>query len=90
MQAQIEHRIRSAADDGSLRGLKHLHVDDLSDGCGAKVEITIVADEFENKPLLQCHRLVHSILQEERKTIHALTLKTIPTSKWTGEADASA
>ena len=49
---------------------------DLSDGCGSKFEIEIIAEEFRNKPLLQQHRLVHKSIEEERKTIHALTLKT--------------
>jgi stress-induced morphogen len=60
----------------SLTGVHSVHAVDLSDGCGAKFEIEIVCEEFAGKPLLQQHRLVHKALEEERKVIHAMTLKT--------------
>lgn len=31
-------------------------VEDLSDGCGAKISCLVVSDQFEGKPLLQRHR----------------------------------
>lgn len=49
---------------------------DLSDGCGAKFEVEVVSKEFEGKPLLQQHRMVHKAIEKERASIHALTLKT--------------
>mmetsp|Transcript_11082 Transcript_11082/g.15280 ORF Transcript_11082/g.15280 Transcript_11082/m.15280 type:complete len:80 (-) Transcript_11082:74-313(-) len=65
----------------SLEGVQSIKVTDLSDGCGSKFEIEIVAEEFIGKPLLAQHRLVHKAIEEERKSIHALTLKTIPATK---------
>lgn len=47
-----------------------------TESCGSKFEITIVSSEFIGKQLLQQHRLVHKAIDEERKTIHALVLKT--------------
>jgi stress-induced morphogen len=49
---------------------------DESSGCGAKFEIEIVSSDFKGKPLLAQHRMIHKILEVERKSIHALTLKT--------------
>lgn len=60
----------------ALVGVRSVVATDLSDGCGAKFEIEIVCDEFAGKPLLQQHRMVHKAIEEERKVIHALTLKT--------------
>jgi acid stress-induced BolA-like protein IbaG/YrbA len=37
---------------------------------------------FGGKPLLAQHRLVHKIIEEERKEIHALTLKTLTPGAW--------
>jgi BolA protein len=86
MEAIIQSKLRSSFPD-----IRHLQIIDFSDaGCsGAKIEITLVAPEFEGKPLLQCHRLVRKVLEEERKSIHALVLKTIPPSKWTPEETSS-
>eukprot|EP01033_Poteriospumella_lacustris_P012097 gene12097-8647_t len=68
---RLEEKLRAG-----LVGVQSVKATDLSDGCGAKFEIEIVAEDFAGKPLLQQHRLVHKAIEEERKVIHALTLKT--------------
>lgn len=60
----------------------HLEVVDFSDGCGGKFSVVIVSDKFEGKPLLAQHRMVNNCLQEELKSIHALTLKTMKPAQW--------
>ncbi|XP_026684585.1 bolA-like protein 2 isoform X1 [Diaphorina citri] len=57
-------------------------VDD-SDGCGGKFTVLIVSDKFEGKGILQRHRLVHQVLAEEIKQIHAFTQKTLTSTEWT-------
>ncbi|KAF7414155.1 hypothetical protein HZH68_002644 [Vespula germanica] len=59
-----------------------LEVTDLSDGCGAKFSVVVISDIFEGKPLLQRHRLVNSALEEELKTIHAFSQKTLTSEQW--------
>ena len=63
----------------------HCEVTDLSDGCGSKFSALIVSAKFEGKPLLGRHRLVNSILEEEMKTIHALTQKTLTPEQWSAK-----
>lgn len=55
---------------------------DLSDGCGAKLELTIVSNTFEGMPLIKRHREVQNHLKEKGlfEEIHALQIKA-----WTGE-----
>ncbi|KAL5016775.1 hypothetical protein ScPMuIL_006364 [Solemya velum] len=60
----------------------HLEVEDLSDGCGTKFKAIIVSPQFEGKTLLQQHRLVNSVIEEEMKDIHAFEMKTMTPSKW--------
>ncbi|KAK2579703.1 hypothetical protein KPH14_011050 [Odynerus spinipes] len=60
----------------------HVEVTDESDGCGAKFSVVIVSDQFQGKPLLQRHRLVNSVLEEELKTIHAFSQKTLTPEQW--------
>lgn len=60
----------------------HVEVTDDSDGCGSKFTVIIVSDEFEGKTLLQQHRLVNSVLEEELKTIHAFSQKTFTPEQW--------
>jgi len=60
----------------------HVEVVDQSDGCGAKFSIVIVSDVFQGISSLQRHQLVHGVLEEEVKTIHAITLKTLTPQQW--------
>mmetsp|Transcript_20266 Transcript_20266/g.20385 ORF Transcript_20266/g.20385 Transcript_20266/m.20385 type:complete len:105 (-) Transcript_20266:50-364(-) len=74
--SQLESKISIALNPLFVRAT------DLSDGCGSKFQIVIVSECFTGKPLLAQHRLVHTAIEEERKRIHALTLKTITPVNW--------
>jgi|JI6StandDraft_1071083.scaffolds.fasta_scaffold06860_2 stress-induced morphogen len=58
---------------------KHLTVVDENPGSPrgsySYIRLDIVSDKFEGKSLLEKHQLVYSLLQQEMKQIHALTLK---------------
>ena len=60
----------------------HVAVEDLSDGCGAKLKITIVSAKFEGLPLLKQHRLVNDAAKAELSAVHAFNLKTFTPAKW--------
>ncbi|XP_048482421.1 bolA-like protein 2 [Plutella xylostella] len=64
----------------------HVEVTDESDGCGGKFSALVVSDKFQGKPLLARHRLVNSVLQEELKTIHAFTQKTLTVEQWKNQS----
>ncbi|XP_046739213.1 bolA-like protein 2 isoform X2 [Diprion similis] len=61
---------------------QHVEVVDESDGCGGKFVVLVVSNAFIGKPLLQRHRLVNSILEEELKEIHAFSQKTLTPEEW--------
>jgi stress-induced morphogen len=67
---------------GALTSVLHIEATDLSDGCGGKFHIVCVAEDFRGKPLLAQHRMINKILEEEMKTIHALTMKTMNPDQW--------
>lgn len=60
----------------------HIVVEDQSDGCGGKFSVVVVSAKFQGKPLLQRHRLVNGILEEELKSIHAFSMKTLTPEQW--------
>mmetsp|Transcript_10254 Transcript_10254/g.15379 ORF Transcript_10254/g.15379 Transcript_10254/m.15379 type:complete len:95 (+) Transcript_10254:125-409(+) len=56
---------------------------DQSDGCGAKLLLTIVSDKFDKVPLIKRHRQVQKTLDEAgfgMDQIHAITIQA-----WTVE-----
>ena len=60
----------------------HLSLEDLSDGCGAKWNAIIVSDKFQGVPLKDRHQMVYKALEEEMKSIHAITMKTWTQEQW--------
>lgn len=60
----------------------HLEVVDLRGG--DHIQVIAVSPEFENKTLIEKHKMIYDILAEEMKSnaIHALTLKTYSPGEW--------
>jgi stress-induced morphogen len=66
-----------------ITGVVHCQADDMSDGCGAKYQLLLVAEAFEGVGLVDRHRMVNGVLEEEMKSqIHALQMKTITPKQW--------
>ncbi|KAL7550293.1 hypothetical protein ACHAWF_013572, partial [Thalassiosira exigua] len=57
---------------------------DHSDGCGAKLELTVVSDSFEGMPLLKRHREIQNHLKDKGlfEEIHALQIKAWTGAQW--------
>ena len=57
---------------------------DHSDGCGAKLELTVVSDSFDGMMLLKRHREIQNHLKEKGlfDEIHALQIKAWTGSQW--------
>lgn len=55
---------------------------DHSDGCGAKLELTIVTDDFDGVLLLKRHREINNLMKEKGLWVelHALQINA-----WTGK-----
>ena len=62
--------------------ISYIEVIDLRGG--DHIQVIVVSSEFENKSLIEQHKIVYDVLSEEIKTnqIHALTLKTYSPNQW--------
>jgi len=56
--------------------VKDVNVRDTSGGCGTMFEIKVAADEFKNKSIVQQHKVVTKILQDEISQWHGFVLLT--------------
>lgn len=52
--------------------VKELLVEDNSGGCGSSFIIKITSEDFNNKSLIQQHKIMNEILKEELKEIHSI------------------
>ena len=70
----LQNKLSSAE---ALQPIHHVAIEDTTGGgsCGSKFAVLIVSNKFEGVPLLDRHRLVQKILEEEMKSIHALQIK---------------
>lgn len=84
IEAALRQRLRPrhlVIDDDSARHAGHAG----ASGGGGHFDLLIVSELFEGLTLIEQHRLVHEALADLiGREIHALALKTIPPSGWTG------
>lgn len=72
IEAKIKEKIKTS----------HLEVIDLRGG--DHIQVIVISPDFENKSLVEQHKIVYDILSGEMKSneIHALTLKTYSPTQW--------
>mmetsp|Transcript_15920 Transcript_15920/g.20212 ORF Transcript_15920/g.20212 Transcript_15920/m.20212 type:complete len:100 (-) Transcript_15920:49-348(-) len=77
----------------SFPSTEFLQVVDQSDGCGAKLLVTIVSDAaFEKVPLIQRHRKVQKVLKDAgfgMDIVHAVTIQAWTVSQWEKKKNAT-
>ena len=62
------------------------HAESLQAG-GDHFSVLIVADQFTGTSLVERHRAVYAVLQEELKTdIHALKIQAVAPAEWTSQS----
>lgn len=69
-ESAIQQKLQSAL------SVKEVDVRDTSGGCGTMFEIKIVAEEFQNKSIIQQHKVVTKVLKEDISQWHGFTLMT--------------
>ncbi|XP_070575472.1 bolA-like protein 3 [Ptychodera flava] len=79
-QTEGETRISSILKE-KFPAAESIDVSDISGGCGAMYEITIVSDEFKGKRTVMQHRMVNQALAEEVKQMHGLRIQTFTTEQ---------
>lgn len=58
---------------------------DESDGCGDKLQVTVVSDQFEKVMLIKRHRMVQKVLDDAgfgMDRIHAITINAWTSEQW--------
>uniref|UniRef100_A0A1B6LRB3 BolA-like protein 3 n=1 Tax=Graphocephala atropunctata TaxID=36148 RepID=A0A1B6LRB3_9HEMI len=60
---------------------EYIEVRDVSGGCGAMFEISVITEEFRGLTIVKQHRLINEALKEEIKDMHGLRIHTALPSK---------
>ena len=70
-ESAIQEKLQSALT------VRDVDVRDTSGGCGTMFQIKITAEEFNNKSIVQQHKVVTKVLQEDISQWHGFTLVTL-------------
>jgi len=83
IQSQIEQKLRAQFAPLHLEVINESHMHDVPEGSESHFRVVLVSQQFEEKPLIQRHRAVNAILDQELKgQVHALALHTMTPEEW--------
>lgn len=83
MQQQIERKLLGQFGPLHIEVSNESHMHDVPEGSESHFRVVLVSAGFENMPLIQRHRAVNAILEEELAgQIHALALHTMTPDEW--------
>jgi len=83
IQQQIEQKLSAQFAPLHLEVKNESHMHDVPEGSESHFRVVLVSSQFEDKPLIQRHRAVNAVLDQELKgEIHALALHTMTPEEW--------
>lgn len=83
IQRQIEQKLSAQFAPLHLEVANESHMHDVPEGSESHFRVVLVTQQFEGKSLIQRHRAVNAILEQELKgQIHALALHTMTPEEW--------
>ena len=75
-----EHPVATALKAGL--DASRIEVQAEGSGCGQKLQILVVAKDFEGLTMIKQHRLVNTVAKDELAKVHAFNVKTYTPAKW--------
>ena len=78
--AHDEHPVATALKAGL--DASRVEVQAEGSGCGQKLQILVVAKDFEGLTMIKQHRLVNTVAKDELAKVHAFNVKTYTPAKW--------
>ena len=83
VQAQIEHKIRTALKLVFLDVINESHMHNVPPNAETHFKVIIISPEFEKLGRVQRHQRINGIIADELAgPVHALSMETYTTSEW--------
>lgn len=83
IQSLIETKLFQALEPTHLSVVNESHLHSVPKGSQTHFKIEIVSHQFENKKLLERHRMINKILADEISQIRACSLYAFTPAEWT-------
>ncbi|KAL1117928.1 hypothetical protein AAG570_004241 [Ranatra chinensis] len=79
----MREKLKASLNPSHLEIINESYMHNVPKGAETHFKVVVVSDQFDNKPLLQRHRLVNKILDHELKNgVHALSINAKTPSQW--------
>ncbi|EQC40483.1 BolA protein [Saprolegnia diclina VS20] len=80
----IQTKLAAAFAPTHLQVLNESYMHNVPKGSETHFKVIVVSDHFEGKPLLQRHRMVNAVLDDEltKGGVHALSIQSKTPSQW--------
>ena len=85
IQSHIEKKLSEYFKSDYIKVINESFMHQAAEGAESHFKVIIVSPLFLNKSLLERHRIVQDLLQEDIKKIHALSLMTKTPKEWQDE-----
>lgn len=83
LQKEIEKKLNHALKPLHLQVINESFMHSVPEGAEMHFKVIVVSSQFEGKSLVNRHRIINELLQEELKgAIHALTMSTLTPAEW--------
>ncbi|MGY3803106.1 BolA family protein [Pigmentibacter ruber] len=82
IQQKIELKLKENIQSISINVINESYKHSVPKGSETHFKIEIVSNEFENKSLLNRHRMINELLKEEFTLIKACSLHTLTEAEW--------
>jgi stress-induced morphogen len=88
LHATIETKLTDALHPDHLEVINESHMHSVAPGSETHFKVLVVSPTFEGLGLVDRHRRVNEVLRDElRGGVHALTIRALAPSQWTGHAE---
>ncbi|RLN36630.1 hypothetical protein BBJ28_00020688 [Nothophytophthora sp. Chile5] len=85
---RIREKLQEAFAPQHLDVINESHMHSVPKGSETHFKVVVVTDEFEGKPLIQRHRLVNAVLQQELdEGVHALSIQSKTPAQWASNSE---
>ncbi|KAF4317972.1 hypothetical protein BBO99_00001146 [Phytophthora kernoviae] len=80
---RIQEKLQSAFNPQYLDVINESHMHSVPKNSETHFKVVVVTEQFEGKPLIQRHRMVNAVLQQELDAgVHALSIMSKTPAQW--------
>ncbi|MBF0265435.1 MAG: BolA/IbaG family iron-sulfur metabolism protein [Gammaproteobacteria bacterium] len=87
MQTEITKKLENEFEPSFLKVEDETHMHNVPAGSQSHFKIIVVSERFDGESLINRHRMINKVLEDELKIIHALAVHAYTPEQWIEKSD---